>query len=56
MPELNFNMTDDRLTVAVDGEEFSMRRSPPAASEVNEINDEMPEDADEEIAADCFIP
>ena len=49
MPELVLNMTDDLLTLSVDGEEFSMTRSQPEVSEVSEIEGEMPEDADEEI-------
>ena len=49
MPELILNMTDDLLTISVDGEQFSSRRSTPKPSDVREIEDEMPEDADEEI-------
>ncbi|MGH8590191.1 MAG: hypothetical protein ACREXX_12975 [Gammaproteobacteria bacterium] len=49
MPELLLNMTDNLLTVSVDGEEFSVKRAPPAVTEVTEIEDEMPEDADDEI-------
>ena len=49
MPELILNMTEDVLTVSVDGEIFSSHRSTPKPSEVYDIEDEMPEDADEEI-------
>jgi hypothetical protein len=49
MPELILNMTDDLLTISIDGEVFSSKRSTPKPSEVSAIDDEMPEDADEEI-------
>ena len=49
MPELILNMTDNVLTISVDGDEFSTKRSTPKPSEVIEIDDEMPEDADDEI-------
>lgn len=49
MPELILNMTEDLLTVSVDGEVFSVKRVPPQPSDVAEIEDEMPEDADEEL-------
>ena len=47
MPEIILAMTDDLLTVSVDGDEFSMTRVAPRPSEVEDIEDEMPEDADE---------
>lgn len=49
MPELILNMTDSLLTVSVDGEVFAGKRSTPKPLEVSEIEDEMPEDADENI-------
>lgn len=49
MPELILNMTEDLLTVSVDGVVFSVKRVPPQPSEVTEIEDTMPEDADEQI-------
>jgi hypothetical protein len=51
MPEMILNMTDDLLTVSIDGEEFSIPRSPARSSEVEEIDDQMPEDADDEIGS-----
>ncbi len=47
MPEIILAMTDDLLTVSVDGEEFSMPRVKPQPAEIEDIVDEMPEDADE---------
>ena len=49
MPELILNMTDSVLTISVDGDEFSTKRSTPKPSEVIAIDDEMPEDADDEM-------
>ena len=49
MPELILNMTDTVLTISIDGEAFSSKRSTPQPAEVDEIEDEMPEDADEAI-------
>jgi hypothetical protein len=49
MPELILNMTETALTISIDGEEFSAKRSTPKPSEVSSLDDEMPEDADEEI-------
>lgn len=49
MPELILNMTEDFLTVSVDGEAFSVERVQPQSSDVTEIEDEMPENADEEF-------
>jgi hypothetical protein len=49
MPELILNMTDGELSITVDGEAFSMRRSSPTPAEVSDIEEEMPDDADEEI-------
>ncbi len=49
MPELILNMTDTVFTASIDGDVFSSKRSTPTPAEVGEIDDEMPEDADEEI-------
>lgn len=49
MPELILNMTDDLLTISVEGEVFSMKRSQPQITEVAEIEGEMPDNTDEEI-------
>lgn len=49
MPEMILNMSDDFLTVSVDGEEFSIRRSRPTEAEVSDIEEEIPEDADDEV-------
>jgi hypothetical protein len=49
MPELTLNMTDDALLISVDGDLFTSKRVLVAASDVSEIEDSMPEDADDEI-------
>ena len=49
MPELVISMTGDLLSISVDGDRFTAKRSVPQPSEVSEIEVEMPEDADEEI-------
>ena len=46
MPELILNMTDDDVTISLDGDVFSLKRSAPRIAEVEEIYDEMPEDVD----------
>lgn len=50
MPELVLNISGDSLSVSVDGDTFTAKRSTPQPSEVAEIEGEMPEDADEEIS------
>jgi hypothetical protein len=49
MPELILNISGDSLSISVDGDTFTAKRSAPQPSEVAEIEGEMPEDADEEI-------
>jgi len=51
MPELTLNMTGDSLSISVDGDTFTTKRSAPRPSEVVDIEGEMPEDADEEIGS-----
>jgi hypothetical protein len=50
MPQLVLNMRDDLLTIQIDGELFSMPRKTASSAELAELDDEMPDDADEEIA------
>jgi hypothetical protein len=47
MPEIILAMTENLLTVNVDGEEFSVPRVTPRPSEIEDIEGEMPEDADD---------
>jgi hypothetical protein len=47
MPEILLAMTEELLTVTLDGESFSVPRVKPAEAELEEIEDEMPEDVDE---------
>lgn len=49
MPELLLTMDDNKLTIDVDGEMFSIRRTPAAAIDVEELEDDIPDDADEQI-------
>ena len=47
MPEIILAMTDELLTITVEAESFSITRVIPPESELEDIEDEMPEDVDE---------